>query len=142
VTGLVRFGARDYDAQSGWWTSKDPIGFEGGQFDLFAYCNNDPVNYYDPYGESQELAVALAAIFAPEIVIPTAIVIAAGVLVYEGCELANDYFERSKFDPNSRPGQKKQGRELKEKKKDKDWNPRNPPRPPKSHTPGKTHRKY
>lgn len=29
-TGLVRFGARDYDALTGRWTGKDPIGFAGG----------------------------------------------------------------------------------------------------------------
>jgi len=29
-TGLVRFGARDYEATSGRWTMKDPIGFRGG----------------------------------------------------------------------------------------------------------------
>ena len=29
-TGLVRFGARDYDALTGRWTAKDPIGFAGG----------------------------------------------------------------------------------------------------------------
>jgi RHS repeat-associated protein len=29
-TGLVRFGARDYDAGVGRWTAKDPIRFEGG----------------------------------------------------------------------------------------------------------------
>jgi RHS repeat-associated protein len=28
-TGLVRFGARDYDAETGRWYSKDPIGFDG-----------------------------------------------------------------------------------------------------------------
>jgi RHS repeat-associated protein len=28
-TGLVRFGARDYEAAIGRWTSKDPILFEG-----------------------------------------------------------------------------------------------------------------
>ncbi len=28
-TKLVRFGARDYDASTGRWMSKDPIGFEG-----------------------------------------------------------------------------------------------------------------
>lgn len=29
-TGLVRFGARDYDAETGRSTTKDPIGFDGG----------------------------------------------------------------------------------------------------------------
>ncbi|GAB7078888.1 hypothetical protein JCM14635_05610 [Megalodesulfovibrio paquesii] len=34
-TGLVRFGYRDYDPEVGRWTSKDPIGFEGGSLGLF-----------------------------------------------------------------------------------------------------------
>jgi RHS repeat-associated protein len=29
-TGLVRFGYRDYDPDTGRWTAKDPIGFAGG----------------------------------------------------------------------------------------------------------------
>lgn len=29
-TGLVRFGFRDYDPDTGRWTAKDPIGFAGG----------------------------------------------------------------------------------------------------------------
>jgi RHS repeat-associated protein len=29
-TGLVRFGARDYDAETGRWTAKDPGGMDGG----------------------------------------------------------------------------------------------------------------
>ncbi len=48
-TGLVRFGARDYDASVGRWVSKDPIGFEGGH-NLYAYCDGDPVNNVDPTG--------------------------------------------------------------------------------------------
>jgi RHS repeat-associated protein len=49
-TGLVRFGARDYDAYTGRWTARDPILFAGGQSNLYAYVNNDPVNYRDPSG--------------------------------------------------------------------------------------------
>jgi RHS repeat-associated protein len=49
-TGLVRFGYRDYDPDVGRWTAKDPIGFEGGDTDLYGYCLNDPVNWVDPFG--------------------------------------------------------------------------------------------
>lgn len=49
-TGLVRFGARDYDAVTGRWTAKDPIGFAGGDTNLYAYCANDSVNCIDPSG--------------------------------------------------------------------------------------------
>jgi uncharacterized protein RhaS with RHS repeats len=47
---LVRFGARDYDAVSGRWTAKDPIGFEGGDENFFAYAASDPANRVDPSG--------------------------------------------------------------------------------------------
>ena len=33
-TGLVRFGARDYDAAVARWTAKDPIRWDGGQANL------------------------------------------------------------------------------------------------------------
>ena len=49
-TGLVRFGARDYDAESGRWTARDPIGFAGGDTNLFGYVSNDPINFVDPDG--------------------------------------------------------------------------------------------
>jgi RHS repeat-associated protein len=52
-TKLVRFGARDYDAQTGRWTTKDPIGFRGGDPDLYAYVAGDPVNLIDPTGSDQ-----------------------------------------------------------------------------------------
>jgi RHS repeat-associated protein len=50
ATGLVRFGARDYDPGVGRWTAKDPIGFEGGDSDLYAYVGNNPANRTDPTG--------------------------------------------------------------------------------------------
>jgi RHS repeat-associated protein len=49
-TGLVRFGTRDYDAEVGRWTAKDPIGFAGGDAYLYAYAMNDPTNNIDPTG--------------------------------------------------------------------------------------------
>jgi RHS repeat-associated protein len=49
-TGLVRFGARDYDPAVGKWTSRDPILFDGGSSNLRAYAGNDPVNHADPLG--------------------------------------------------------------------------------------------
>ncbi|NJM09477.1 MAG: RHS repeat-associated core domain-containing protein [Bdellovibrionaceae bacterium] len=49
-TGLVQFGARHYDARVGRWISKDPIGFEGGDTNLYGYVLNDPVNGIDTNG--------------------------------------------------------------------------------------------
>jgi RHS repeat-associated protein len=49
-TGLVHFGARDYDPQLGRWTSKDPIRFAGGDIGLYSYVGGDPINRVDPSG--------------------------------------------------------------------------------------------
>jgi len=49
-TKLTRFGARDYDAETGRWTAKDPISFAGGDTNLYGYVLNDPVNWLDPWG--------------------------------------------------------------------------------------------
>jgi RHS repeat-associated protein len=53
-TGLVRFGARDYDAVTGRWTAKDPIRFAGGDTNLYMYARNDPMNARDPRGTTSE----------------------------------------------------------------------------------------
>jgi RHS repeat-associated protein len=50
ATGLVRFGMRDYDPELGEWTAPDPIGFLGGDPNLYRYCGGDPVNLVDPTG--------------------------------------------------------------------------------------------
>ena len=49
-TGLIRFGYRDYDPIIGRWTALDPIGFAGGDTNLYGYVFSDPVNFVDPRG--------------------------------------------------------------------------------------------
>jgi RHS repeat-associated protein len=53
LTGLTRYGARDYDAENGRWTTKDPIGFDGGQYNLYLYVGADPVNNIDTTGRGK-----------------------------------------------------------------------------------------
>ena len=43
-TGLVEFGCRWYDAETGRWISKDPILLDGG-WNVYAFCDNDPINH-------------------------------------------------------------------------------------------------
>ena len=49
ATGLVNFRMRWYDAETGRWLSKDPIGLSGGP-NLYAFCENQPNLYIDSYG--------------------------------------------------------------------------------------------
>src|SRR5437588_6133983 len=48
-TKLVRFGARDYDAETGRWTAKDPIGLRGG-LNVYGYVGQNPVSLVDATG--------------------------------------------------------------------------------------------
>lgn len=50
ATGLVHFGMRDYDPDTGRWTARDPILFDGRQGNLYVYVGNNPVNLRDPSG--------------------------------------------------------------------------------------------
>jgi hypothetical protein len=55
VGGLVqRFGARDYDPETGRFTAKDPIGLRSQDTNLYGYAARDPVNNADPTGEDLE----------------------------------------------------------------------------------------
>jgi len=49
-TGLVRFGARDYDPEVGRWTAADPIRFESGAQNLYEYSRLNPIVFFDPHG--------------------------------------------------------------------------------------------
>ena len=48
-TGLLYYGYRYYSPKDGRWLSKDPIG-EAGGINLYAFCENDPVNVIDRNG--------------------------------------------------------------------------------------------
>jgi RHS repeat-associated protein len=50
ATGLVRFGARDYDPVAGRWTAKDPVLFAAGSTNLMGYASDDPIGLVDPSG--------------------------------------------------------------------------------------------
>jgi RHS repeat-associated protein len=49
--GLLYMRARFYDPEIGRFISKDPIGFAGGDLNLYAYVANNPINNIDPQGK-------------------------------------------------------------------------------------------
>ncbi len=51
VTGLTNFRMRWYDAETGRWLSKDPIGLSGG-LNLYAFCGDNPIQHADPLGQN------------------------------------------------------------------------------------------
>jgi hypothetical protein len=61
-TELVHFGSRDYDPRIGRWTTKDPIGFEGGALSLYAYAGHSPTNFIDPNGKAIFIPILVGAV--------------------------------------------------------------------------------
>jgi RHS repeat-associated protein len=62
-TGLVRFGVRDYDPETGRWISQDPLYFRTGSTNFYQYAANDPVNRSDPGGLwSAELSFGVGSV--------------------------------------------------------------------------------
>ena len=61
-TQLEYNGARFYDPSTEKWLSQDPIGFDGGDSNLYRYVGDSPTNGTDPSGEFvPALAVFIAA---------------------------------------------------------------------------------
>ena len=48
--GLYDYRSRWYDASVGRFVNEDPSGFDGGDVNLYRYCNNSPIVNVDPYG--------------------------------------------------------------------------------------------
>jgi RHS repeat-associated protein len=58
TTGLQFSRARFYDPKLGRFTAEDPIGFRGGDINVFTYVHNRPTMFTDPLGKQ---AASLAA---------------------------------------------------------------------------------
>ncbi len=124
-TGLTRFGFRDYDADVGRWTAKDPILFEGGDTDLYGYVINDPMNGVDPEGNF------VAVLAAPAVAQAIAGAV-TGALIGStaGQILSNTFFAKAPdnaFDPNGSkaPGKPGEAEGFKDPKGGENWT-RNP----------------
>jgi RHS repeat-associated protein len=50
VTGLVRFGLRDYEPASGRWTARNPALYTGLEANLYQYAGSNPVGLSDTSG--------------------------------------------------------------------------------------------
>jgi len=49
-SGVSYYRARYYDARRARFVAEDPVGFEGGDDNLYAYVSNNPLIHYDPLG--------------------------------------------------------------------------------------------
>lgn len=68
---------RFYDPETGRYITSDPIGFEGGDSNMFGYVLSNPINFKDPNGQISILAVT------------TVILTAAGIYTATGIAPAN-----------------------------------------------------
>jgi hypothetical protein len=69
--------------EAGRWTAKDPIGFDGGDFNLYGYALTNPINYADYDGKN-----------------PAAV--GKGVMLYEGaCAFVAISLAMTKYPQNS-----------------------------------------
>ena len=81
ATDLINFRMRWYDAETGRWLSKDPIGLSGG-LNLYAFCGGDSMNYRDPDGNALAFAPAL-------VLLPVAVVVGGAAALVYGPQLAS-----------------------------------------------------
>jgi RHS repeat-associated protein len=61
--GLYYMRARYYDPSVGRFVSEDPLGFGGGDVNLYAYVRNNPVKLVDPSGKNPILIAILAGLY-------------------------------------------------------------------------------
>ncbi|MFN2542539.1 MAG: RHS repeat-associated core domain-containing protein [Chthoniobacterales bacterium] len=58
--GIYEYRARAYHPRLGRFTSEDPTLFDAGDYNLFRYCHNDPLDLTDPMGTLEQYHAELA----------------------------------------------------------------------------------
>ena len=71
-SGLYFYRARYYDPRAGRFLTKDPIGFLGGDVNLYRYVWNSPTNWVDPEG-LQAIPLPLPGAVGPLPVVPQSV---------------------------------------------------------------------
>ena len=61
---MYYYRARYYDAKAGRFITRDPIGFDGGDVNLYVYVGNNPVNRKDPSGKFDPVLFTLQKLTA------------------------------------------------------------------------------
>jgi len=103
---LLYYRARYYDPSVGRFVSEDPVGFQGGDVNLYRYVSNRPVSMGDPSGLGGAERIQCGLLFvgicstAAEAGFWPGVVCAAGAVVY--CEAA-DYFQNLPASQDSCP---------------------------------------
>jgi RHS repeat-associated protein len=62
VGNIYYYRNRFYDAGTGRFLSEDPMGFDGGDSNLYRYVSSNPVNFRDPTGTVKWLQIAEGAV--------------------------------------------------------------------------------
>ena len=153
-TGLYYLQSRYFSPAINRWFNTDDTSYlfkdheSVLQYNVYTYCWNNPINVYDPDGHwGLALLTSAGTVAATNIWNPLGWIVlgtvATVLVIVVAVDIYDEASSRDDPDPYSRPGQKKQGRERKNKSRtSKDWKPRSTPKPPKKHTPGRGHRKY
>jgi RHS repeat-associated protein len=58
--GFYQYRARAYHPRLGRFTSEDPTLYDAGDYNLFRYCHNDPLDLTDPMGTQEQYHETLA----------------------------------------------------------------------------------
>ncbi len=111
-TGLQSSRARFYDPNLGRFVSEDPIGFGGGDVNLFGYVRNKPLIFRDSRGlyPGEEVlndpniyrGIAAAAAAISPYIPPLGVAVAGGAAIY-GAYQFGEYIARHPSNPLSHP---------------------------------------